>query len=171
MSGHSKWSKIKHQKGVTDAKKGQVFSKISRLITIAARKGKDPNMNLELKYAISQAKSANMPSTNIDRAIKKGTGEIKGEILEEVQYEAFGPGGSAIMIEVVTDNKNRTLNELKQLFLQHNTKLSTPGSTTWAMKTPIDLSEKDKETVKKLIKILNDHADIQKVHTNSNTGD
>ena len=97
-------------------------------------------MNSELKYAVGQAKSVNMPAVNIDRAIKKGTGEIKGEQLEEIQYEAFGPGGSALMIEVVTDNKNRTLNELKQIFLQHNTKLSTPGSTIWAMKTPISLS-------------------------------
>ena len=132
MSGHSKWSTIKHKKAASDAKKGQVFSKLSKLITITAKKGGDPGSNFELKYAVDQAKAANMPSDKIERAIKKGTGELQGEKLEEVVYEAFGPGGSALIIEGITDNNNRTFNEIKHLVSQYNTKLAEQGSASWA---------------------------------------
>ncbi len=177
MSGHSKWSTIKHKKAASDAKKGQVFSKLSKLITIAAKKGGDPEGNLSLKHAINQAKVVNMPLDKIDRAIKKGNGELQGEKLEEVRYEAFGPGGSAIIIEGITDNNNRTFNEIKHLLNQHNTKLGEQGSALWAFeksendewkaKIPLEISEKEKDQLKNIIEALEDHDDIQKVYTNT----
>ncbi|MFC1625276.1 YebC/PmpR family DNA-binding transcriptional regulator [Patescibacteria group bacterium] len=167
MSGHSKWSKIKHQKATGDAKKGQIFSKLSKLITVAVRKGKDPESNIELKHAINQAKTASMPAGNIERAIKKGSGELQGELLEEVQYEAFGPGGTAILMKGVTDNKNRTSNEIKHLLAQHSAKLAQLGATTWLIKNPIEISDTDKENLEKLIKALKNHDDIQSIHTNT----
>src|SRR3989344_5412714 len=139
MSGHSKWAQIKHKKAATDAKKANVFSKISRLISIAAReKGEDPIANAKLRQAVAKAKEVNMPSENIERAIKKGAGA--GEyVLEEFLYEAYGPGGVAILIEGITDNKNRTSNEIKHLLLQHNAKWAEPGSVAWAFeKVSID---------------------------------
>ena len=132
MSGHSKWSKIKHQKAAGDAKKGQAFSKISRLIILTAKKGGDPDSNLELRYAINQAKSVSMPRDSIERAIKKGTGELQGENLEEAQYEAFGPHGSAMLISAITDNKNRTTSEIKHTLIKNNAKLAEPGAAAWA---------------------------------------
>jgi YebC/PmpR family DNA-binding regulatory protein len=177
MSGHSKWSKIKHQKAAGDAKKGQAFSKLARLITLAAKRGTDPNMNSALKDAINQAKAANMPSANIERAIKKGSGKLQGGGLEEVRYEAFGVGGVGIIIEGITDNKNRTSSEIKHLLTQHNSKLTEPGSVLWAFendssggwvtKHPLEISEQDKEQLSKLTSILEEHEDIQKVFTNA----
>ena len=132
MSGHSHWSKIKHQKGATDAKRGKVFSKLSRLISIAAKeKGGDPESNSTLRLVIEQAKRENMPKDNIQRAIKRGTGELTGEKLEEVTFEAFGPGGIAVIIEGITDNKNRTLGEVKQILNKHRGKLAGEGSVKW----------------------------------------
>jgi YebC/PmpR family DNA-binding regulatory protein len=176
MSGHSKWSKIKHQKAVLDVKKGKIFSKLSRLVTLAAKKGGDPNMNPELKDAIGQAKAINMPSDSIEKAIKKGAGELQGEKLEEIRYEAFGPGGSALIIEGITDNKNRTSSEIKHLLTKHGAKLAEPGSAIWAFekepnnewqtKHTIKVSEKDKESLEKLLEMLKEHDDIQAVYTN-----
>ncbi len=176
MSGHSKWSKIKHQKAAGDAKKGQVFSKISKLIIMAAKKGGDPNSNLELRYAINQAKSVSMPKESIERAVKKGTGEIHAEALEETKYEAFGPGGSALLIMAITDNKNRTTSEVKHILAKNNAKLAEPGAAIWAFeKSPdstwkakhmVDLSKNNKESLRKLLEILEEHEDIQEVYVN-----
>jgi len=165
MSGHSKWSKIKHQKATTDAKKGQIFSKLSRAITVVAKKGSDPEMNLELKYTIEQAKKVNMPLSNIERALKKAEGP-QSEKLEEVQYEAFGPGGVAISIKGITDNKNRTTSEIKHFFSKHETKLAQPGSTTWALNQQVKVSESDREKLEKLIAELEEHEDVQNVISN-----
>ena len=118
MSGHSKWSQIKHQKGAADAKKSQVFSKLARTITLAARKGENPDMNPDLRLAVDKAKQANMPSDNIKRAIERGAGKAEGGQLENVRFEAYGHGGSAVIIEGITDNKNRTIAEIKHIILK-----------------------------------------------------
>ena len=131
MSGHSHWHSIKHAKAITDAKRSRLFSKLSKEIEVTAREGGDPEKNPKLRAVIEKAKSAQMPSENIERAIKRGTGELKGEKLEQVLYEAYGPGGTAILIEGITDNKNRTLNEIKQILNQHNGKLAGEGSVKW----------------------------------------
>jgi len=132
MSGHSHFKSIKHQKDIADAKRGKVFSKMARVITIAAKeKGGDPETNAKLKIAIEQARSFNMPHENIDRAIKKGTGELAGENLEEVIFEAYGPGGIALIIEGIADNKNRALGDIKQILNQCNGKLAGEGSVRW----------------------------------------
>jgi len=132
MSGHSHWASIKHKKGVEDAKRSKTFSKVSRLISIAAReKGGDPATNANLRVAIDQAKMVNMPKENIDRAVKRGTGELEGEKLESFTFEALGPSGVAIIIEGITDNKNRTLGDIKQILNQYNGKLANEGSVKW----------------------------------------
>lgn len=132
MSGHSKWSQIKHKKAVTDAKKGKIFSKMVRLISVAARaKGKDPESNPTLRTLIDTARSLNMPVENIERAIAKGAGELEGSKIEEFLLEAYGPGGSALLIEGTTDNRNRTVSEIKYLLSEHDGKLANPGSVLW----------------------------------------
>ncbi len=135
MSGHSHFSTIKHKKAITDAKRGNLFSKLTKAISVAAReKGGDPDVNSKLKLAIEQAREANMPSDNIERAIKKGSGELGAGKLEEVLFEAYGPGGIALIIEGITDNKNRTFGEIKQILTQHNSKLANEGSVRWLFK-------------------------------------
>ena len=132
MSGHSKWSQIKHKKAVTDAKKGKIFSKMARLISVAARaKGKDPEANPTLRALIDTARSLNMPLDNIARAIAKGAGELPGAQIEEFTLEAYGPGGSALIIEGTTDNNNRSISEIKFLLSEHGGKLANPGSVLW----------------------------------------
>ncbi|MBZ9578264.1 YebC/PmpR family DNA-binding transcriptional regulator [Patescibacteria group bacterium] len=132
MSGHSHWHRIKHKKGIADKKRGQIFSKLSRTISVAAReKGGDPETNPKLRLAIEKAKEFNIPKENIERAIKRGTGELKGVTLEEVFFEAYGPGKIAIIIEGITDNKNRTLSEIKQILNQNKGKLVSPGAVKW----------------------------------------
>lgn len=131
MSGHSHFKTIKAQKGLADAKRGKVFSKVARLITIAAKQGPDPVTNPKLRDAIEQARLVNMPKDNVERAIKRGTGELTGEMLEEVIFEGFGPGGIAIIVEGITDNKNRTLSEIKQILNQNNGKLAGEGAVQW----------------------------------------
>lgn len=132
MSGHSKWSKIKRQKAVTDAKKGALFTKHSRAITIAAKEGGNPDLNFKLRLAIDAAKSAGVPKDTIERAIKKGTGEDKeGVQLEEVIYEGFGPSGIAVLISVVTDNKNRTVSNIKHILNKYGGSLGGSGSVIW----------------------------------------
>ncbi|MBD3282342.1 MAG: YebC/PmpR family DNA-binding transcriptional regulator [Candidatus Portnoybacteria bacterium] len=131
MSGHSKWHKVKHQKAVTDARKGKIFSKMAKIIAIAARKGGDPEMNPSLRMAIDRAKDVNMPKDKIDKAIKKGTGEDKEGQLEEAMYEAYGPEGSQLIIEIITDNKNRTLAELRHILGQYGGQLAENGSVKW----------------------------------------
>lgn len=132
MSGHSKWSQIKHKKALTDAKKGKIFSKLARIITLAAReKGGNPETNSALRLTIEKAKVMNMPAENIERAIKKGAGETEDVKMEEVIYEAYGPGNIALIIEGITDNKNRTLSEVKHILLQADGKLAEGGSVIW----------------------------------------
>jgi len=132
MSGHSHWATIKRKKGATDAKRGQEFSKMVRVITIAAREGgTDPNSNSKLRMAIEKAKYLKMPSENIERAIKRGSGEQEGAKLEESIFEAYGPAKIAIIIDTITDNKNRTLGEIKQILNQHGGKLAQEGSVKW----------------------------------------
>ncbi len=132
MSGHSHFKTIKHKKEAKDKKRGKIFSKMARLISVAAReKGGDPETNPELKMAIEKAKQHNVPKENIERAIKRGTGELEGAKLEEITYEAYGPGGVAIIIEGITDNKNRTLNEVKQVLSKHGGKLAREGAVKY----------------------------------------
>ena len=129
MSGHSKWSTIKHKKGAADAKRGKLFTRVIKEMTIAARLGGgDPEGNPRLRSAIAEAKAVNMPKDNIERAIKRGTGEIEGVQYEEVTYEGYGPGGVAIMIEALTDNGNRTTPEIRHALEKHGGNLGTPGS-------------------------------------------
>ena len=132
MSGHSHWSGIKYKKAATDAKRGKVWSKVARMIIVAAKSGGgDPAANLSLRYAIDKAKAANMPKDTIEKAIKKGTGEVEGVSFEEVFYEGYGPGGVAIMVEALTDNHNRTTPEIKRIFEKHGGSLGTGGCVNW----------------------------------------
>jgi YebC/PmpR family DNA-binding regulatory protein len=132
MSGHSKWSQIKHKKALTDSKRGKLFSKLSLQISLAAReKGGDQGTNPSLRMTIEKARSFNFPLENIERAIKRGTGELEDIIFEEFILEAYGPGSSALIIEGTTDNKNRTFSELKHLLTQYNGKSANPGSVLW----------------------------------------
>lgn len=133
MSGHNKWSTIKHKKGAADAKRGKLFTKLIKEITVAARMGGgDPGSNPRLRRAMDAARAANMPADNMTRAIKKGTGELEGVQYEELTYEGVGPAGTLFLIEVVTDNRNRTAPELRKLFDQHNGQLGSSGSAAWA---------------------------------------
>src|SRR5262245_15435155 len=128
MSGHSHWATIKHKKGAIDAKRGKLWSKLSRATTIAARHGGgDPTINLKLRYAIDKARAVSMPKDNIERAIKRGTGELGGEHIEELTYEGFGPGGVAVLCEAVTDNRNRTIGEVRKLFEKGGGTLGSAG--------------------------------------------
>jgi len=132
MSGHSHWAGIKYKKAALDAKRGKAWSKISRMIIVAAKQGGgDPSQNLTLRYAIDKAKGANMPKDTIEKAIKKGTGELEGMSFEEVLYEGYGPSGVAIMVEALTDNRNRTGPEVKRLFEKHGGSLGTSGCVNW----------------------------------------
>ena len=132
MSGHSHFSSIKRDKEITDKKRGKIFSKFSRMVSIAAKEGgKDPQTNAKLQTAIQKAKEVNMPKENIERAIKKGTGELAGENLEEVSYEGFGPGGIALIIDGITDNSNRTLGEIKSILNQNGGKMAGEGAVRW----------------------------------------
>jgi YebC/PmpR family DNA-binding regulatory protein len=129
MSGHSHWATIKHKKGAIDAKRGKLFSKLSRAIIIAARHGGgDPEMNLKLRYAIDKARQVSMPKDNIERAVKRGTGEVEGLTFEEIVYEGYGPGGVAILVEVLTDNRNRTASEIRKIFERSGGKMGSAGS-------------------------------------------
>lgn len=132
MSGHSKWASIKHKKGAVDAKRGKVFTKLIKEITVATRLGgKDPDSNSRLRVAIAAAKAENMPKENIERAIKKGTGELEGSNYEEVTYEGYGPGGVAVLIEVLTDNKNRAVADVRHLFERSGGNLGEAGCVAW----------------------------------------
>jgi YebC/PmpR family DNA-binding regulatory protein len=132
MAGHSKWKQIKRKKAVADAKRGAAFTKLIKEITIAARQGGgDPTGNARLRAAIDAAKAGNMPADNIDRAIKKGTGELDGVVYEEATYEGYGPGGAAILLQVTTDNLNRTVAEIRHLFSRHGGNVGSPGSVAW----------------------------------------
>lgn len=132
MAGHSHWAGIKYKKAALDAKRGKVWSKLARMIIVAARSGGgDPSANLSLRYAIDKAKAANMPKDTIEKAVKRGTGELEGASYEEVVYEGYGPGGVAIMVEALTDNRNRTAPEMKRIFEKHGGSLGTSGCVNW----------------------------------------
>lgn len=132
MAGHSHWAKVKRTKGVLDQRRGKLFSKLSKEITVAARLGGgDPNFNPRLRQAIATAKSESVPADNIERAIKKGTGELEGAAYEEMTYEGYGPGGVAILVEVATDNKNRSAAEIRSIFAKNNGNLAGSGSVAW----------------------------------------
>ncbi len=131
MSGHSKWATIKRKKAVTDAKRGKMFTRLIKEITIAARDGGDPSGNPRLRLAIDNAKAQNMPADNIDRAIKKATGELEGQQYVELIYEVYGPVGSAIIVEVATDNKNRTVAEIRHIFSKNSANMAESGAVLW----------------------------------------
>jgi len=132
MSGHSKWASIKHKKGALDAKRGKIFTKIIREITVAAKAGGgDPTMNPSLRTVIATAKAANMPSDNIEKAIKKGTGELEGVNYEEITYEGYGAQGTAVFVQCLTDNKNRTAADIRSIFSKHNGTMAGQGSVAW----------------------------------------
>ncbi len=147
MSGHSKWHNIRLKKGKMDAIKGNVFSKIAREIMVSARYGNNPEINYRLRLAIDKAKSVNMPSDNIERAIKKGSGEAGGVTFEEFLYEGYGPHGVAIMVEVLTDNKNRSISEIRSLFSKHGGSIGETGCVSWmfnskgVIEVPLDIDE------------------------------
>ena len=152
MAGHSKWKQIKRKKAITDAKRGAVFTRIIREITVAAKAGGgDPGGNPRLRVAIDAAKAENMPLENIDRAIKKGTGELEGVTYEEVTYEGYGPGGAAIMVEATTDNANRTVAEIRFAFSRHGGNLGATNSVAWMFdrkaQVTVDATKADEDTV------------------------
>lgn len=153
MSGHSKWSSIKHKKGAADAKRGRIFTRLIKEITVAARLGGgDPDGNPRLRTAIQAAKAENMPKDNIERAIKKGTGELEGVSYDEVNYEGYGPGGVAMLIECLTDNKNRAVADIKHIFDRHGGSLGEPGCVAWMFeKRGMIIFEKDKVDEEKLL--------------------
>jgi YebC/PmpR family DNA-binding regulatory protein len=132
MSGHSKWATIKHKKGATDAKRGKIFTRLIKEITIAAKSGGgDPDGNPRLRTAIAAAKAENMPADNIKRAIQRGTGELEGVSYDEITYEGYGPGGVAIIVDVLTDNKNRAVSEIRHAFSKHGGNLGAEGAVAW----------------------------------------
>ena len=131
MSGHSKWATIKRKKGATDAKRGALFTKLARQITIAAREGGDPEYNFKLRLAVDKAKANARPRDNIERAIKRGAGTDKDTLLEELLYEGYGPHGIAVLMQIVTDNRNRTIGDIRRLFTRANGNLGEAGSVAW----------------------------------------
>jgi YebC/PmpR family DNA-binding regulatory protein len=153
MSGHSKWASIKHKKGALDAKRGKIFTRIIKELTVAARGGGgDPDMNPRLRTIIADAKAANMPAENIKRAIRRGTGEEPGVSYEEVTYEGYGPGGAAVIIDTLTDNKNRTVGELRHMLEKHGGNLAAAGAVSWMFtKKGYIVVEKSKADEEKLM--------------------
>ncbi|MBL8239243.1 MAG: YebC/PmpR family DNA-binding transcriptional regulator [Bryobacterales bacterium] len=131
MSGHSKWHTIKHKKAALDAKRGKIFTRLIKEIVIAARGGGDPSSNARLRTAITAAKAMSMPADNITRAIKRGTGELEGLTIEEYTYEGYGPGGAAMMVKVATDNKNRTVSDIRHIFSKNGGNMAEPGAVAW----------------------------------------
>jgi YebC/PmpR family DNA-binding regulatory protein len=174
MSGHNKFSKIKHKKASSDAKKSKLFSRYSKLITIESKKCNGDVNSASLARAIELAKKENVPKDVIEKAVKKGT-DAEAATLEAVMYEAYGPGGCAIIITALTDNKNRTAPEIRHIFTKAGYELATPGSAAWAFQktdegyiatTPMELSEQDMEKMVNLYDTLNEHDDVQNIYTN-----
>ncbi|RKY97630.1 MAG: YebC/PmpR family DNA-binding transcriptional regulator, partial [Candidatus Hydrothermota bacterium] len=152
MAGHSKWAQIKHKKAKVDARRGKIFNKIIREITVAARLGGgNPEFNPRLRLAIEKAKEVNMPWENIERAIKRGTGELEGAHYEQVVYEGYGPGGVAIMVVAYTDNKNRTAGEIRHIFSKHGGNMAGVGSVAWQFEEKgviyVEKDKVDEETI------------------------
>lgn len=177
MSGHNKWSSIKHRKGAVDAKRGKIFTKIIKEIIVAARNGGgDADMNPRLRSAITTAKNANMPKDNIERAIKKGTGDLEGVNYEEYSYEGYGPGGVAVMLDILTDNRNRTAAEVRHLFNKGNGNLGENGCVAWIFETKgVIVCEKEQVDSEALFELAleagaddvidEDDSDIIEIHT------
>jgi len=145
MSGHSKWSSIKHQKGVADQRRSNLFTKIANMISVAARSGGDPSMNFQLRLAIDKAKAANMPKDRIERAIKRGMGELGGAQIEESLYEIYGPSGTAILVEAITDNKNRASAEIKATLNKFGGKLAGSGAVSYLFERKGEIRIKNQE--------------------------
>lgn len=158
MSGHSKWHSIKHKKGAIDAKRGKAFTKLIKEVTVAARLGgKDPDSNPRLRTAIAAAKAENMPKDNIERAIKKGTGELEGTVYEEITYEGYGPGGVAVMVNVLTDNKNRAVADVRHIFEKYGGSLGAAGCVAWMFtQKGIIIFQKDQTDEEKLFEVALD---------------
>lgn len=157
MSGHSKWSSIKHRKAKADSDRGRLFTKIIRELTVAARAGGDPNSNTRLRTAMQAAKEANMPGDTLKKAIQRGTGELPGVAYEEMNYEGYGPGGVAILLDVVTDNKNRTAAEIRNLFSKHNGNMGEVGCVGWMFhKKGLIVIDKKKASEERLMEIVLD---------------
>jgi YebC/PmpR family DNA-binding regulatory protein len=172
MSGHSKWASIKHKKAATDSKRGKVFTKLIKEITVAARNGGgDTGKNPRLRTAIDRAKQANMPADNIDRAVKKGTGELEGVTYEEFTIEGYGPRGVAIMVEVMTDNKNRTTADIRNIFSKKNGNIAGAGSVSWIFekKGYIELDKKAIPEDKLMSVVLDAGAQDMETEENSYT--
>lgn len=165
MSGHSKWATIKRSKGVADAKRGVLFTKLSKNISIAAKKGKDPDMNPGLRLAIDTARTANMTKDVIERAILRGAGELPGQQIEEIAYEGYGPGGIALLIRCATDNTNRTASFIKTTLNQHAGNLGGPGSVRYIFKQPevYKLPLPDDATKQKFLNLLEELEDNEDV--------
>lgn len=154
MSGHSKWATIKHKKAALDAKRGKLFTRLIKEITIAARNGGDPDANPRLRTAILAAKAVSMPADNIKRAIQRGTGELEGGAIDEIMFEGYGPGGVAIMVAAATDNRNRTVSEIRHLFSKNGGNLGELGSVSWMFERKSQiLIEKDKATEDQLMEL------------------
>lgn len=152
MAGHSKWANIKHKKAREDERRGKVFSKLSRQITVAARQaGDDLEYNSELRLAIQKAKDNNMPNDNIERAIKRGTGEVEGFNYDQLYYEGYGPGGAAFYLEIMTDNRNRTASEIRHIFSQHGGNLGEEGCVSWMFERKgeilLEIGDHDEDTI------------------------
>ncbi|MEJ2006766.1 MAG: YebC/PmpR family DNA-binding transcriptional regulator [Acidobacteriota bacterium] len=158
MSGHSKWATIKHKKGVADARRGKLFTKLIKEITVAARiGGGDPDSNPRLRAAIAEAKAVNMPAENIKRALQRGTGELPGTQYEEIVYEGYGPSGVAMMLEVTTDNRNRTLADIRHILSKHGGNLGETGCVTWMFsKRGYIVVEKAKTSEEALLELITD---------------
>lgn len=177
MAGHSKWAQIKRQKGATDAAKSKAFSKFSRLITIEAKKAGGDLSSPSLATAINRAKAINMPKDSIDRAVAKGASKDAGD-LEQVFYEFYGPAGAAVIVSALTDNRNRTTQEIKHVLSKNGIELGTPGSASWAFtKAPdgtyapneplMEVSGEDEEKLASLLEAVDEHDDVQDVWTNA----
>lgn len=151
MSGHSKWHTIKHKKGALDAKRGKIFTRVIKEIVIAARGGGDPASNARLRTAIVAAKAVSMPADNIKRAIMRGTGELQGEEIVEIMFEGYGPGGAAVLVNVATDNRNRTVADIRHMFSKHGGNMGAEGSVGWMFKRKsqiiIDKAVADEDTL------------------------
>jgi YebC/PmpR family DNA-binding regulatory protein len=170
MSGHSRWATIKHKKGAADARRGKVFTKLIKEITVAARiGGADPDSNPRLRSAVTAAKTENMPADNIKRAIQKGTGELPGAMYEEIVYEGYGPGGVAMMLEAATDNRNRTLSEIRHIFSKHGGNLGETGCVSWMFgKRGYVVVPKEKADEEKLLELVTEAGADDMVEDGSN---
>ena len=176
MSGHSKWHTIKHKKGALDAKRGKIFTKLIKEITVAARTGGsgDPDSNARLRKAVNDAKGQNMPNETIDRAIKRGTGELEGVSYDEITYEGYGVGGVAMLVETMTDNRNRTVAEIRHLFSKNGGNLGEAGSVAWMFdKKGLIIVDKDSRSEDELFELvieagaddLQDEGDVFEIYT------